>query len=95
MALEEVSVVSLKLQSKSLEHGTDGLLVMHILHVGHVPIVERLVERICGFKHLMHLMHFGHVPIVERLVERACAIKHSGHMASNRFKTATVLFHSK
>ena len=51
----------------------------HILHFGHVPVVERLVEK--GFlKHSSHISHIGHVPLVERLVEGDCASKHTFHI---------------
>ena len=50
--------------------------IVHIT-LRHVPIVERLVERICERKHTIHILHVGHVPIVERLVEGPCVIKHT------------------
>ena len=39
------------------------------LHVGHVPLVERLVEGFCVFKHTSHIRHFRYVPIAERLIK--------------------------
>ena len=52
----------------------------HIRHIGHVPIIERLVEGSCAFKHTVHINHFGHVPLIERLVEGPCACKHTIHI---------------
>ena len=58
------------------------------LHIRQVPIVKRLVEGLCVFKHTSHIRHFGHVPFIERLVEGFCArtikqsfhIRHVGHI---------------
>ena len=40
---------------------------VHILHFGHVPIVERLVERGCFIKHPVHIRRFlrsvGDMPV--------------------------------
>ena len=49
-------------------------------HIGHFPIVERLVERGCAPKHSCHIRHFEHVPIVERLVEGSCGLKHTSYI---------------
>ena len=46
----------------------------HIRHIGHVPLVERLVEGVCIKKHTFHIRHTGHVPIIERMVEGGCAM---------------------
>ena len=54
--------------------------MIHIRHVvGHVPIVERLVEGDCTLKHTIHISNIGHVPLIERLVEGGCVIKHLIH----------------
>ena len=47
--------------------------------VGHVPLVDRLVERGVR-KHTPHILHVGNVPLVERLVEGFCIFKHRFHI---------------
>ena len=46
---------------------TDCVLkhLAHTLHIGHVPIIERLVEGFCSIKHTVHILHIGHVPIMD------------------------------
>jgi hypothetical protein len=50
-----------------------------VILIGHVPLIERLVEGGCTLKHSSHIINIGHIPIVERLVERSCFIKHMPH----------------
>ena len=40
-----------------------------VLDIGHVPVVEGLVEGGCVKKHKVHILDIGHVPVVEGLVE--------------------------
>ena len=42
--------------------------LFHISHIGHVPIIERLVEGVCASKHTFHIRHVGHVPIANLAV---------------------------
>ena len=36
--------------------------------IGHVPLVERLVEGFCAFKHITHIRYVGNVPIANLAV---------------------------
>ena len=48
---------------------SDTKHTIHIRHIGHVPIVERLVEGFCAIKHFFHIRHFfGHVPSKKNFV---------------------------
>ena len=59
---------------------------VHIRHVGHVPLVERLVEGSCVKKHIPHIRHVGHVPIIERLVVKELLQKTNNYFKlSHRF----------
>jgi len=51
----------------------------HIHHIGHVPIIEGLVEGACVAKYISHIRHIGHVPLIEGLVEGFCFPKNTEH----------------
>ena len=54
--------------------------VFHVIHVGNVPIIQRLIEIGTTRKHTPHASNPSNIPVIQGLIERFAVIEHVWHI---------------